>query len=1166
MRVQAQSCFFQRFACASYAALALLSSAIFISSEAVSAEPRSSVSCVGDEECLQTLARSVWQFDLQGDASSAADAAQAYLDAALSSATPDFYGLDAFLIDLARRLSTLGRIQELKDVGDRFVEAVRRVHGENSEATQNAQYRVAWLLTPLDALPVREELSGAERAKVIGANRTLSEFSPYSQQHAQALLELFGIQESLHVNARRRAETAHRLVAYLEVSLGDQAPAHIHALLLDLARLHEELQESPQSLALLRRYAMVSESLGLQNSNEAQAARLLMASVFVRLRRFDDAIEASDQLKTQVEAAGGDPQRLSVRADAVRAQALAGLGRVDDARALAQRALDAVRADTEFPKSELNELEIAVARVIAASDRHGDAGKILKHQADSGALVGSNSETGLAVQRHNQAIVLWNAGKLAQALEMAKSGLDLFEAEFDAQDPILAEPLSTVGGIFLALNQPEKAHPYVERSVALVKGVFGPDHSNTAKKLINLALVQNKLGRGQEAIETMKRVGRILEGRTPQDPILLATYYHEYSIIELGEATKLYASLTPKERDDGWVRLTLNGMTRNAKNNAISAQAIRRSELPEGHTDRAKSDGWVATIQMSLGESVPEDTANALITVLLSTPSTPANAEFRAGVEASIALAYLAQNKKSVAVLWAKEAVNTSHDATVLQAGHDVSAREALAQKGRYSHQLLVALLVSQGRLTEAQQVIQLLKEFELRETLRGATQEVSARAQLTGLERSHFREYYRMRDEQAALAVERADLERLPDPTPEAKDRLAQITELQTKQREAMVWLLKGLEAKMAEAPVGQNNQSVLVETTQLARAVSSLAVSEPDAKAVGLQYIVSDDVLSILITPPDSPPIAHQVNISRPKLYQMLNTALVQIGSPDANSAYFEPSLKALYAQLIEPIASDLKRLGAGTLMLSLDDRLRQFPFAALMSKSGRFLVEDYTLAQYNEAAGQQLKRAGVRNWNVAAMGLSNAVAGKPALNAVPIELKGVVSAEGIQGQVFLNNDFSRERLLASLSGSNGAFNALHVASHFDFRPGEADESVLYLGDGETLTLAQLADPSFNFENFDLVTYSACESAKAGGRVSSGQELESLSAITQRHGAQAVMATLWKVADKSTSELMIRYYNNRRNMNKAQALRNAQLAMLRDEHRVPYQWAPFVLMGNWR
>jgi CHAT domain-containing protein len=75
-------------------------------------------------------------------------------------------------------------------------------------------------------------------------------------------------------------------------------------------------------------------------------------------------------------------------------------------------------------------------------------------------------------------------------------------------------------------------------------------------------------------------------------------------------------------------------------------------------------------------------------------------------------------------------------------------------------------------------------------------------------------------------------------------------------------------------------------------------------------------------------------------------------------------------------------------------------------------------------------------------------------------------------------------------------------------------------------------------------------------------------------------VIASLWRVADESTSLLMQRFYGARAmqpGIPKAEALRQAQVELLRAsgsaggskgtarfEH--PPCWAPFVLIGKWR
>jgi len=94
-----------------------------------------------------------------------------------------------------------------------------------------------------------------------------------------------------------------------------------------------------------------------------------------------------------------------------------------------------------------------------------------------------------------------------------------------------------------------------------------------------------------------------------------------------------------------------------------------------------------------------------------------------------------------------------------------------------------------------------------------------------------------------------------------------------------------------------------------------------------------------------------------------------------------------------------------------------------------------------------------------------------------------------------------------------------------------------------------------------------------------SDGGEVESFGLIAQKHGAKAIVATLWKVADSSTALLMSEFYRLRKTnprLTKSQALQMAQKEMIdgkllspdakTQRYSHPYYWAPFILIGNWR
>jgi len=94
------------------------------------------------------------------------------------------------------------------------------------------------------------------------------------------------------------------------------------------------------------------------------------------------------------------------------------------------------------------------------------------------------------------------------------------------------------------------------------------------------------------------------------------------------------------------------------------------------------------------------------------------------------------------------------------------------------------------------------------------------------------------------------------------------------------------------------------------------------------------------------------------------------------------------------------------------------------------------------------------------------------------------------------------------------------------------------------------------------ELVTISACRSA--GARTYSGEGLVGFSWAFLQAGTRNVIAGLWDVADRSTSDLMIQLYVGLANgLGPAEALRSAKLALVRSNspHRKPYYWAPFQL-----
>ena len=99
------------------------------------------------------------------------------------------------------------------------------------------------------------------------------------------------------------------------------------------------------------------------------------------------------------------------------------------------------------------------------------------------------------------------------------------------------------------------------------------------------------------------------------------------------------------------------------------------------------------------------------------------------------------------------------------------------------------------------------------------------------------------------------------------------------------------------------------------------------------------------------------------------------------------------------------------------------------------------------------------------------------------------------------------------------------------------------------------------------DLVVLSACQTAL--GKEMAGEGLIGLTRGFVYAGAPRVVASLWRIDDRVTAELMGSFYSSMltRGERPAAALRAAQLAMWKTAGwSSPYYWAAFTLQGEWK
>ena len=179
---------------------------------------------------------------------------------------------------------------------------------------------------------------------------------------------------------------------------------------------------------------------------------------------------------------------------------------------------------------------------------------------------------------------------------------------------------------------------------------------------------------------------------------------------------------------------------------------------------------------------------------------------------------------------------------------------------------------------------------------------------------------------------------------------------------------------------------------------------------------------------------------------------------------------------------------------------------------------------------------------------------------------ELLAISDMAGDDATFFVEHEASRKNLLnVDLS----QFRILHVLTHgvLNAQQPEMSGLVLSLIDEHKQPIpgfVSLAD-IYRLRAPELVVLSACDTAL--GESLDGEGLVGVTRGFMYAGASGVVASLWKVDDDSTAELMKYFYANllQKGMGPAAALREAQNKIRsQPKWRSPYYWAGFVFQGN--
>ncbi|MEH2381782.1 MAG: CHAT domain-containing protein [Nostoc sp.] len=363
------------------------------------------------------------------------------------------------------------------------------------------------------------------------------------------------------------------------------------------------------------------------------------------------------------------------------------------------------------------------------------------------------------------------------------------------------------------------------------------------------------------------------------------------------------------------------------------------------------------------------------------------------------------------------------------------------------------------------------------------------------------------------------------------------------------------------------------------------SFTPSGVDGNILGSEQ--DSDQLNLVIVTANGEPISKTISTAKrgdvlktaDQLYSAVEDGEVIANDPN-NKDYLEPA-QELYKLMVAPLKAELDKRGINNLLFVADEGLRSLPFAALHDGK-QFLVENYSVGFALALELVDTRYVDIRNSQVLAMGASKFQDLKP-LPAVPEELS-IVARDIWKGKFFLNQNFTLNNI-RSIRKSQ-PFGIIHLATHGEFKSGEADNSFIQLWDSK-LKFKQMNE--LNNPPAELLVLSACRTALGDKNAELG-----FGGLAHKVGVKTAVASLWQVSDAGTLGLMTEFYKQLKVAPiKAEALRQAQIAMIKGQvviengklrtsvravdlpsespesklqpnFKHPYYWAAFTMIGN--
>jgi CHAT domain-containing protein/Tfp pilus assembly protein PilF len=870
------------------------------------------------------------------------------------------------------------------------------------------------------------------------------------------------------------------------------------------------------------------------------------------------------------------------------------LGRYEEALQQYQQAL-AIRREVSDRPGEGTTLN-NIGSVYQSLGRYEEALQQYQPALAISREVGNRAGEGVTL--NNIGEVYRSQGRYEEALQQYQQALVIRREVSDRLGE--GTTLNNIGSVYKSLGRYEEALQQFQLALAIFRELG--DRLGEGVTLSNIGAVYRSLGRYEEALQQYQQALAIHRevGDRPGEGVTLNNIGLVYDSLERYEEALQYyqqdLAITREVGDRPGESTTLNNIGSVYDSLGRYEEALQQYQQALAITREVGDRPGEGTILNNIGyvyQSLGRyEEALQQYQPALAIHREVGNRPMEGTTLNNIGYVLEAQKQTELAIVFLKQSVNEFEKIRNDIRGLSIEEQQSYTDTIAKVYRKLADLLLSQNRIFEAQQVLDLLKVQELEEYLKDVrgNEQTPQGLPHREAEREIEQPLDAILENAILLGKELTQLSQIPleQRTSAQTDRIRQLRQQQQVFTQQYLDFLASPQVQKIIARLRRNTSGQSLDLENLTALQDNLRQLQQDA--VLLYPFVLDDRLELVLVTADAPPVRRTVPIDQTTLNR--DIVALRHALNDPNQDALAPA-QALYRSLIQPIETDLQQAGAKTIIYAPDGALRYIPLATLHDGQ-QWLVQRF---RTNNITAVSLTELNTQPRNNPTVFIGAFTEGN---YAIPVEN---------QVQNFSGLEFARreaENLAAlipnHLARWNQAFSPetvldmndyriVHLATHATFVPTSPDDSFILFGNGKPVTLRDIK--LWRLDNVDLVVLSACETG-LGDELGDGREILGLGFQIQRTGARAALASLWQVSDGGTQMLMDAFYAAlNQGMTKAEALRQAQIALItgdltavggiRGEARInvvstatglpanvsnnldhPYYWAPFILIGN--